>query len=56
MEGAVFARWHEPDDARVSRSDLSRLGVEFPGPTRQALSWDFRGHGRNVCTRHCKSK
>src|SRR5439155_624316 len=35
-KAAAFARWHEPDDARVS-SPVLRLGVKFPGPTRQVL-------------------
>ena len=34
-KGDAFLRWHEPDDARVSRPDRERLGVKFPGPTRQ---------------------
>jgi hypothetical protein len=35
-KAAAFARWHEPDDAR--------LGVKFPGPTRHERRFrDLRG-------------
>jgi hypothetical protein len=33
-KAAAFVRWHEPDDARVSKG----LGVKFPGPTRQTAT------------------
>src|SRR5262249_23814457 len=34
-KAAAFTRWHEPDESRGSSPDCERLGVKFPGPTRQ---------------------
>ena len=41
-KAAAFARWHEPDDARVSSPICERLGVKFPGPTRPNTKCDQR--------------